>query len=599
MIIKKIKVNNMNYGYSSTQKSPLSNYLSKYLSKQCKISSQKNNNNIYNYKHDSKNFPKTFRKEIKEKPIQKYKTTKNSPNHVFKSINHSHEIKEIKENNKINNSIINNNQIFQGNKIKEHLKENNFDDLFMKKIQKIYSKQHSTQNLLSKYSHSYIFKSNSQFENSLKNNQKSYYNNNKLKKSKSNEEEINNPLTPNFENLKYKEEKVNISSDFTQKKKYSFMNSISQGNNNSSKGKKNNNQITLKNYLYSSLSKKQYPEITEKYKLNRSSGTFFHNNSKYNIKQLNKTSYPSKDTSRKDSSEKKNLNDNKKNTSKNFEILNYIISNHKGNINIKPSIISLLKSNNHFSMKNLSEISSKLNNSNTSKLLKPSQGNATDKNFFKMNNIKYLEYIASGLKNNNSTKNTSSLSNKSSKKKEEIEKDYLQMKFQLKFNKNIKSVTTLQSKHNSKSSSKIIDNSNYINNSKINNNNNSIIKEIPISVINSPEININKNQKKNNNGYLSKNNSNQNIKKVNLNVKKEIKNLCNLNKNEKKINNQKIEENKKGSEKEKERNKKIQNNETNQSIQSTMKESSYYRKEMENISNYIKKCKINYIIKNK
>ena len=222
MIIKKIKVNNMNYGYSSTQKSPLSNYLSKYFSKQCKISSQKNNNNIYNYKHDSKNFPKTFRKEIKEKPIQKYKTTKNSPNHVFKSINHSHEIKEIKENNKINNSIINNNQIFQGNKIKEHLKENNFDDLFMKKIQKIYSKQHSTQNLLSKYSHSYIFKSNSQFENSLKNNQKSYYNNNKLKKSKSDAEEINNPLTPNFENLKYKEEKVNISSDFTQKKKIFF-----------------------------------------------------------------------------------------------------------------------------------------------------------------------------------------------------------------------------------------------------------------------------------------------------------------------------------------------------------------------------------------
>ena len=42
MVIKKIKVNNMNYGYSSTQKSPLSNYLSKYLSKQCKISSQKN-----------------------------------------------------------------------------------------------------------------------------------------------------------------------------------------------------------------------------------------------------------------------------------------------------------------------------------------------------------------------------------------------------------------------------------------------------------------------------------------------------------------------------------------------------------------------------
>ena len=33
-----------------------------------------------------------------------------------------------------------------------------------------------------------------------------------------------------------------------------------------------------------------------------------------------------------------------------------------------------------------------------------------------------------------------------------------------------------------------------------------------------------------------------------------------------------------------------------QSIQSTMKESSYYRKEMENISNYIKRCKIFFLI---
>ena len=598
MLIKKIKVN-MNYGSSSKQKNPFTNYMTKYLSKQSKITSHKTNNNIYNNKNDPKNFANTFRKGInKEKPIQKYKTTKNSPNHVFKSINNSDEIFNEKKDNIFENNYIfnNNNQILQSNKINDFIKENNlnnFDALFMKKIQKIYSKQHSTQNSLSKFSHSNFFKSNSQLENSLKNNTKSIYNNisnSKLMKrsnsSLDDETHISKPLSPNFENSKLKDEKGNISSDFSQIKKYSFINSISHGNfynnsnlknNNNSKGKNinntNNNNITLKGYLYNCLSKKQNPQLIEKYKLNKSSGTFVAVDPKFDFKKLSKTSYPSKDNSRKNSAERKNSNP-KKNIIKNFEITNFVITNQKGNINIsKPSISSLLKpknpsinsninnieQNHPFHIKNISDISSKFVSSNTSKLLKPSQINKTNKNFFKMNNIKYLEYITSGLKNNNSTKNISSLSNKSSKKKEEIEKDYLQMKLQLKL-KTAKSLTTVQSKQNSKSSSRIEEYSNI--------------------------------------GNTSQSNLVQN-KKINYDIlKKEKKfnfNSSNSNHIENINNNSIIEENK--NELENDKNQlNIPNNETIQSIQSTMKESSYYRKEMENISNYIKRCKIFFLI---
>ena len=335
MLIKKIKVN-MNYGSSSKQKNPFTNYMTKYLAKQSKISSHKTNHNIYNNKNEPKNFANTFRKGInKEKPIQKYKTTKNSPNHVFKSINNSDEIFNEKKDNIFENNYIfnNNNQILQSNKINDFIKENNlnnFDALFMKKIQKIYSKQHSTQNSLSKFSHSNFFKSNSQLENSLKNNTKSIYNNisnSKLMKrsnsSLDDETHISKPLSPNFENSKLKDEKGNISSDFSQIKKYSFINSISHGNfynssnlknNNNSKGKNNNNtnnNITLKGYLYNCLSKKQNPQLIEKYKLNKSSGTFVAVDSKFDFKKLSKTSYPSKDNSRKNSAERKNSNPKK------------------------------------------------------------------------------------------------------------------------------------------------------------------------------------------------------------------------------------------------------------------------------------------------
>ena len=120
MLIKKIKVN-MNYGSSSKQKNPFTNYMTKYLAKQSKISSHKTNHNIYNNKNEPKNFANTFRKGInKEKPIQKYKTTKNSPNNVFKSINNSDKIF-----NKKKNKIFENNYIYNNRKTLNYYYKNN------------------------------------------------------------------------------------------------------------------------------------------------------------------------------------------------------------------------------------------------------------------------------------------------------------------------------------------------------------------------------------------------------------------------------------------------------------------------------------------
>ncbi len=306
----------MNDGYNSKSKSPLKDYMRQLLSKQYKISSDKSLNNINKYKNDSKNLTNTFRKGInKEKPIHKYKTSKNSPNHVFNSNNNIEQMREILNDKRDifldSNYINNNNQIIQTNRI-NFLKDNKFDPLFMKKIQKIYSKQHSTQNSLSKLTPSNIF--NSHLENSLKNNSKNLQNNISnykfIKGNNSSLDEDNhfNPLIPNFDNSNFKEEKGNISSDFSQIKKYSIINSFSHGNfysnsniksNNSSKGK-NNNNVTLKSYLYNSLSKKENKKLPEKYKLNKSSGTFFPLDSKFDIKKkLNKTSYPSKNNSKK------------------------------------------------------------------------------------------------------------------------------------------------------------------------------------------------------------------------------------------------------------------------------------------------------------
>ena len=74
----------------------------------------------------------------------------------------------------------NSNVIFQSTKIKDLFKENNgIDNIFKKKIQKIYSKHQNSQNM--KNTHSNFLNNHSNkihFETSLKNNGKSIYSNN-------------------------------------------------------------------------------------------------------------------------------------------------------------------------------------------------------------------------------------------------------------------------------------------------------------------------------------------------------------------------------------------------------------------------------------
>jgi hypothetical protein len=589
-------------------------------------------------------------------------------------------------------------------KIKDILKDNNnFDNIFMKKMKKIYSKHQTSQ-----LTHSNYFNSHSnnkiRLETSLKtnqmiNNSKSTYNYNRtnnnsknIKKSNSSleEDEIrassknskkNKQISPRENNNLLKEKNSSISGDMNRVNKYSFIQAVisNQGNyshqhniksantsKSKSKPKKNN---LIKGYLYTNLTKKANPQMIIKYGNSKKISTKNSNINIYNpyeptkieYKKLSKTAYQTKNNSRKNSTEKKRKNDNlhyhhnhfdehSDNTSKNYsnqnnsgaiaksiEINNYILSSSKNkndhHNSLGNSSLNFVKNknqsinnhhnnnNNHnlsgniFHVKGLSEIPiNKIilysNNTNNSKLIKPGHFIANSKKYINVNDIKYIEYINSNLKNNNSTKNTSSLSNISSKKKDESDKDYLQMKFQNKF-KNTKLLTTVHSKQNSKSSSRIEDYSNnIITHSKPLDisKNNFIKKNIPYTACQSPTSKIQKTKKnplKNNLvkrslelGYQNniKKSSIQSIKNINFDILKREKqtNLLNLN-----ISNHKKEHSYNISRKEV--NNILLDKENNQiaetqSLQSTIREPAYYRKEMEKISNYIKQCKYKILI---
>ena len=249
------------------------------------------------------------------------------------------------------------------------------------------------------------------------------------------------------------------------------------------------------------------------------------------------------------------------------------INNNVNNINninsitsSKASMSSLFKSkpneSNVFHYKNLSEVPNKNGVSYINNLIKSTQFPHGYKN-----DVKYIEYITSGLKNNNSTKNTS-LSNKSSKKKEEIEKDYLQTKIQLKYNKN--SLTTVQSKNNSKSTSRVEE---YINTKQSEYKKSTSIKHnVPLTACQSP-------CGKSAQNIFKKEEPKKGFLKKNFDIFNNMNNISNaLKNNVSDINvidteNEDIE--------------KMLNN-TIESVQSTARESMYYRKELEKLANYIK-----------
>ena len=476
-------------------------------------------------------------------------------------------------------------------------------------------------------------------------------------------------LTKKYSFLKSNNQNENLKS-----KKIKSANTSKSKSKNKSKSKTKNN---IKGYLYAhilqkninsqlNLSKKN--KSNEKNNINKKSSFNVYNSiehSKIEYKKISKTANQTKNNSRTNSNEKmistaKNSKNNSKNKNKNNnnnnnnnkypiksgnDLKNFFASNQKNSISksITSSVTSLIKTKNknasnscnilhnaknNFHIKGLSEIpltKNILNFANNSKLLKSSHFTSNTKKYIKMNDIKYIEYITSNLKNTNSTKNTSSISNRSMKKKEEIERDYLHTKLNNKY-KNIKNVTSVQSKQNSKSNSRIDESYNNIitnKNSKIINlvhNNKPFtanpspsqkgVKHILKNNFSKKEITTKKPLKKNysiHNALIEKmkkqknsNNTSNNNSKIN-NSHQIFNNYIineNVNLHDNNLNHSNIKENtikkinkKENTNKELEEIPQMTVETISISIQSTIRDNIFYRKEMEKISNIIKQCK--------
>lgn len=538
-------------------------------------------------------------------------------------------------------------------KIKEILKENiAYDPLFMKKMQKIHTKNSSCSSIgINQLTHSNLFGSNMnkiQLETSLQNkalkNSSSHTKN--LKKNNNSLEEHSSsnhykPSSPRFEKANLVKDKN--SSFIMENNKISSMKSISSNkfhkyhniksanvSKSKSKGKNKVNGASS-NYIFSKSNAHlfvKYGNVSQN--TNTKSSNIFspyegissssNTSLKFDFKKISKTAYHSKNNSRKNSAEKKNIYNGGNNGNtliKSLEVGSRLISANKKNgynvnVNVsigntknpKASISSLLKAQpqsesnsnngingNIFHYKGLSDIQNKNGGSYINNLIKSTQFNHGYKN-----DVKYIEYITSGLKNNNSTKNTS-LSNKSSKKKEEIEKDYLQTKIQLKYNKNKNSLTTVQSKQNSKSTSRVEEYSNVNTKQSDYKKAASIKHNVPLTACQSPcgksaQNIFQKNPLICNNeptkkAYLKKNidlhyhNNNSNNDGNHYKVNKDNSDLFDESKQKKLLEDIKCLETESG-----EIDKML--NCTMESMQSTARESMYYRKELEKLSNYIK-----------
>ena len=176
----------MFYGASSKQRSQISSYIIKHPNKHKHNTSKKMGISLNHHDKDaSKSSLNTFRKNASKDNTNnnnnnskhthsKYKTSKNSPNRSFKSppeLNNkdfTEIIKEIPE--KIlyssNNNIHYHKNITPNQRIKEN---NNVDNLFMKKIQKIHTKATSF-NGMNQLTHSNLFFYNNTNSNTNNNN---------------------------------------------------------------------------------------------------------------------------------------------------------------------------------------------------------------------------------------------------------------------------------------------------------------------------------------------------------------------------------------------------------------------------------------------
>ena len=413
-------------------------------------------------------------------------------------------------------------------KVKENIV---YDPLFMKKMQKIHTKTSSCSSIgISQLTHLNLF-------------------NNRINVDTSKHYKKNN----NSIEERHISSQLDKSSSIIQDKNSSFISlskkhNIRSANVSKSKSKEKSNQLYAKNnntHLYVKYGgNANIKNISQN--INTKSSNIFpydniSSNIKFDIRKMPKTAYPSKNNSRKNSAEKKHIYSLVKSLEMGNKNKN---CNYNVNVNINVNNINN-NINNVFHYKNNSELNHKNGVSYINNLIKSTHFVHGYKN-----NVKYIEYITSGLKNNSSTKNTS-LSNKSSKRKDEIERDYLQTKIQLKYNKNL---TTVHSKNNSKSTSRVEE---YIN-TKQSDYKKPIKHNVPLTACQSPNSieKVYECPK----AYLKKNFDIFN----NINQSNEINVIDTENDIEKLLNN------------------------TIDSVQSTAREAMYYRKELEKLSNYIK-----------
>ena len=138
----------MNYA-SSKQKHQISSYLIKQITKpKLSISKKSTTSFIQNDKDSSKTSLNSFRKNIsKEKQIpSKYKTSKNSPNHTFKSPDINNNYCELLSDKSTKKKYYNK-DTSPNTHIKDVIYSNNVDNLFSKKMQKIHTKVTSYNNI--------------------------------------------------------------------------------------------------------------------------------------------------------------------------------------------------------------------------------------------------------------------------------------------------------------------------------------------------------------------------------------------------------------------------------------------------------------------
>ena len=689
----------MNYA-SSKQKHQISSYLIKQITKpKLSISKKSTTSFIQNDKDSSKTSLNSFRKNIsKEKQIpSKYKTSKNSPNHTFKSPDINNNYCELLSDKSTKKKYYNK-DTSPNTHIKDVIYSNNVDNLFSKKMQKIHTKVTSYNNINQlAHTHNNIFlynnnnnstnKSKIHLDTSLLNKTqiKSYNNINLTKKNNSSIEMFDEKANQNGiakyssnvldnsglfhidKNAKYSDMKqINFNKKNINKIGISLNNNNTPNSNDNSpkyyqfhkyksanvSKHKTKQKIVSSNISTSSNINYFLPKKTQqllgKFKSgNDSNISPSHNiksqdsnlliqynklisssnpNIKFDFSKLNKTSYTT-NNSRKNSSEKKNFYSNNNNNNKNinFDDLN----NKFQNINTKHisleknkqlPLTALIKTkgqnstsytNLHINNYLINNSNSSLNNinlSSNSNNISGLQNGLHSSNAFqkktmpnfnnKKNDIKYIEYVTSGMLGNYSTKNSNSFingnnnmiknNNVNSNKKD---KEYLYTKVQSLY-KHKSSFTPNQSKHNSKSSSHFDEFSTSNNNINVNKQNEYVSKanlikqnnKTPLTAYHSPLGKSTQNILYKKNSFknifdLSDNNNNNNQPPKKQYMQKEINNFLS-----KKEDDQEKNDNRNNIDN-------ILNNTINksyESAQSTIRESMYYKKEKEKISQHIK-----------